>query len=352
LDGLYQRSGNEKTAYRYHGVFFRYQLFLGENPPSLTATQNFLGLLRKNGADPSTLRIHRAALAGFHQWRGEELKFKVKVPRKSAKYVPWEIVQRILGLATAKPHDELVLRLMTDAGLRRGEVTKLQVSNIEGSRLRFKGKGGNERTIPMTIELQKLVDHFSAGKPRHFTDSTSNVNYNEFAGNNVGIFVDGGEIHIEGNTISDGGGCGILFQAGEGEVYSNDIIGFNNPNVNGTGILFTADASGNVELNNIADNDVGIYSETDDLTINFNNITGNNVGLDNHTYENIDATKNWWGHASGPSGPNGRVNKKGKVIGKGDAIIGITDGNVEWDPYLPQPVGHTKHDPVPPGLLK
>ena len=61
----------------------------------------------------------------------------------------------------------------------------------------------------------------------------------------------------------------------------------------------------------------------------------------------VDAEYNWWGHASGPSGPDGRVNKKGKVIGKGDAIL----GNVDWDPYLPQPVGHTPHSPVPPGLL-
>jgi integrase len=165
--GLYQRSVNQKTAYRYRGVFLRYQLFLGENPPSLAATQEFLGLMRKNGADPSTLRIYRAALAGFHQWRGEELKFTVKVPRKSAKYVPWGIVQRMLELAAAKPHDELVLRLITDAGLRRSEVAELRVSNIEGSRLRFMGKGGKKRTIPMTAELQKLVDHFSANKPRN-----------------------------------------------------------------------------------------------------------------------------------------------------------------------------------------
>ena len=60
----------------------------------------------------------------------------------------------------------------------------------------------------------------------------------------------------------------------------------------------------------------------------------------------LDAKLNWWGHASGPSGPNGRTNKAGKVIGKGDAVF----GDVDWDPWLPQPVGHTPHDPVPPGL--
>jgi integrase len=136
----------------------RYQLFLGENPPSLAATSEYLGLLRKNAFDPSTLRVYRAALAGYHQRRGEELKFKVKVPETSAKYIQWEIIQRMLELASAKPHDELILRLMTDAGLRRDEVVNLKLSNVEGNKLRFRGKGSKERTVPMTDELQKLVN--------------------------------------------------------------------------------------------------------------------------------------------------------------------------------------------------
>ncbi len=164
--GLFQRSVNQNTAYRYRGALLRYQLFLGENPPSLAATGEYLGLLRKSDFDPSTLRIYRAAIAGYHQWRGEELKFTVKVPETSARYVPWELVQRMLELASAKPHDQLILRLMTDAGLRRDEVVKLRLSNIEGSKLRFRGKGGKERMVPMTDELKKLVDQFSAGKAR------------------------------------------------------------------------------------------------------------------------------------------------------------------------------------------
>ncbi|OGO23632.1 MAG: hypothetical protein A2144_01365 [Chloroflexi bacterium RBG_16_50_9] len=164
--GLFQRSVNQNTAYRYRGALLRYQIFLGENPPSLAATCEYLGLLRKNGFDPSTLRVYRAALAGYHQWRNEELKFKVKVPETSVKYIPWEIIQRMLELASAKPHDELILRLMTDAGLRRDEVVHLKLNNLEGSKLRFRGKGGKERMVPMTDELQKLVDQFSAGRPR------------------------------------------------------------------------------------------------------------------------------------------------------------------------------------------
>jgi hypothetical protein len=69
--GLFIWSISNKTAYRYRGALLRYPLFLGENPPSLAATCEYLGLLRKNAFDPSTLRIYRAALVGYYQWRGE-----------------------------------------------------------------------------------------------------------------------------------------------------------------------------------------------------------------------------------------------------------------------------------------
>jgi integrase len=162
--GLFQRSVNQKTAYRYRGVLLRYQHFLGENQPSLAASIEYLSSLRKHNFDPSTLRLYRAALAGFHQWRGEELKFKVKVPRTSPRFVPWEIIQRILELAAGKPHDDLILRLLSNAGLRRDEVANLKVGNVEGSKLRFRGKGGKERTVPMTADFQELVSDFSRGK--------------------------------------------------------------------------------------------------------------------------------------------------------------------------------------------
>jgi integrase len=159
--GLFQRNVNPNTAYRYRGALLRYQVFLGDNPPSLHATQEYLGSLRKNSFDPATLRVYRAALSGYHQWRDEELKFKVKVPETSAKYVPWEVIQKMLELASSKPHDELILRLMPDGGLRRDEVVNLKLSNVESNHLRFRGKGDKQRMVPMTDELRKLAEQFS-----------------------------------------------------------------------------------------------------------------------------------------------------------------------------------------------
>ncbi len=96
------------------------------------------------------------------------------------------------------------------------------------------------------------------------------------------------------------------------------------------------------------------------VSVNYNNFSNLNCGVSVHPKHwplvgfEIDATNNWWGHASGPGGATtpwgettGRVNKKGKIIGKGVMVAPF----IEWDPYLNQPIKHTKHNPLPPGLL-
>jgi len=142
---------------------------------------------------------------------------------------------------------------------------------------------------------------------------------------------------IEDNTVID---C-----HGEGSGWSSAGIYVHEAFGPGTSATIT----GNTISNNTHGIAVGYgQNDTSDVVANYNNIVGNASYGISSTAPSVDATNNWWGHASGPSGEDGRVNKKGKVIGKGDAV----SANVEWDPWLPQPIGHTKHDPVPPGLLK
>lgn len=90
-------------------------------------------------------------------------------------------------------------------------------------------------------------------------------------------------------------------------------------------------------------------SVSSDVHVNYNNIYDNRgYGVANFALGGgiLDARYNWWGHASGPGGPDGRVNPAGKIVGKGDKV----GSNVSWEPWLPQPVGHTPNYPVPPGL--
>ena len=137
-------------------------------------------------------------------------------------------------------------------------------------------------------------------------------------------------VNVEG--IYSGAGCKTSFIVGDHKIYQNTF----------TGLLGDA-----IKLDYWADGHPDYLVSTIDYN-NFENIGGYavNVTTDRSITEN--ATCNWWGHASGPSGEGGRWNSAHtKIIGKGDAV----SLNVNWDPRLPQPVDHTPHHPVPTGLL-
>jgi hypothetical protein len=72
----------------------------------------------------------------------------------------------MLDLARARPRDHLILRLMSDAGLRRGEVVSLQVRSVDlaGRMLRLRGKGDKDRVVPLTRELGELLEGFCQGE--------------------------------------------------------------------------------------------------------------------------------------------------------------------------------------------
>ena len=164
--GLWQRAVTPRSAYRYRGVLLQYQKALQGNPPSLEASRRFLAHLRECGFKPSTLRLYRAALQGFHTWRGENLEFPIRVPHHLPSYHSAEKVKRILSLAMGKPRDHVTMRLMSDAGLRRGEVISLPVHDVDftGRMLRTRGKGDKDRVIPLTRELHELLERVCRGK--------------------------------------------------------------------------------------------------------------------------------------------------------------------------------------------
>jgi hypothetical protein len=92
-----------------------------------------------------------------------------------------------------------------------------------------------------------------------------------------------------------------------------------------------------VTYNDISGCGTGIETHAGDITgvsVNYNNIAGNSWGVSNYDTGILNATNNWWGHPSGPSGPGGRPNSAGKIIGKGDAV----SLKVGWNPWLSQPI--------------
>lgn len=58
----------------------------------------------------------------------------------------------------------MILRLISDAGLRRGEVVDLRVRNVSQRALRFRGRGDKDRTVPLTGEPAAALKPFCSDK--------------------------------------------------------------------------------------------------------------------------------------------------------------------------------------------
>lgn len=144
------------------------------------------------------------------------------------------------------------------------------------------------------------------------------------------------------NVVVDEPLFGIyLFDAKGVEIMDSEIRGVENGGVAMAGV---EDVS--ITQNDISDNGTGvsldvanpdIYPANSGIHVSENDIEGNDLGVFNgDDSETIDATHNWWGHASGPGGPDGRRNPAGKEVGKGDDI----EGDVAFGPWLRRPNDH------------
>jgi hypothetical protein len=180
------------------------------------------------------------------------------------------------------------------------------------------------------VEGAKIAINAGAVEPAPPTVAT--FRNNEVVNSEFGITGYLGDSLIEGNLISDfsNGGVGISAQFLNTEIKNNTVTGY----VQGAAMTFEKShhdrpISENVTAkgNNFTGNRHGIYvfpdqTELKGITVNFNNIVDNSwSGVRNEGGETLDATRNWWGNATGPSseGP-----------GEGDAVR----GNVDFEPWL------------------
>jgi len=141
---------------------------------------------------------------------------------------------------------------------------------------------------------------------------------------------------IESNLVRNfaTGGVGISGQFLNTQVKNNTVTGY----VRGAAMSFESHygryLSENVTVagNTFTGNSLGIYvfdtqTKLTGITVNFNNFGGNTrYGVRNEGGETLDATRNWWGDASGP---------KGVGPGNGDAI----SSKVLYSPWLGAEVG-------------
>lgn len=131
-----------------------------------------------------TARSARSTFANFFLW-AKEYGYRAdnpaaKLPRikeapPCAKPLPEMYYQN--ALHEAEPLAHLAIRLAGEAGLRRSEVAKLKIADLEpdllGFSLRVNGKGGKIRVIPISDSLAKEIRIFAGAGPWVFPSPVS-----------------------------------------------------------------------------------------------------------------------------------------------------------------------------------
>ncbi len=195
-------------------------------------------------------------------------------------------------------------------------------------------------TLRATIEycyVEGATQAINAGALEPFPPTVATFRNNKVVNSRFGItgYLEEDSL-IEGNEVRDfvAGGIGISGSFLNTEIRNNTVTGY----VDGAGMSFEEhygrDLSENVtvEGNTFTENKLGIYvfdtqTTLTGITVNFNNIADNSrYGVWNEGGETLDATKNWWGAASGP----GRVGP-----GDGDGV----STKVFYSPWLGAQVG-------------
>ena len=189
-------------------------------------------------------------------------------------------------------------------------------------------------TVTTTVEycyVEGAIQAINAGALVPFEPTVATFRNNEIVNSQFGFTGYLKDSLIEGNLVRDFAteGVGISGQFLNTEIRNNTVTGY----AEGAGITFEEhygrdlSENVNVEGNTFTGNDLGIYvfdtqTTLTGITVNFNNIDGNSrYGVWNQGGETLNATKNWWGDAGGPSG---------RGPGDGDAV----STKVLYSPWL------------------
>jgi parallel beta-helix repeat protein len=221
--------------------------------------------------------------------------------------------------------------LIQDNNISKNDYTGLSVANNEGAPDVFcavtidsntiddNGTGGYGNYFHnieyATISNNTITLHTSEGSPYSgiYLSSSSNntIRDNTINENDFGIYIDNNSYYndVLNNTIQDNNIDGIFIDGVDNYIAGNTIS-------NNTGALLC-----------------GVYlsGDAEDNVINYNNITGNtlggSVGVQNdNASTDVDAENNWWGDASGPYQADTNPD------GTGDAV----SDHVDYEPWLGQ----------------
>jgi integrase/recombinase XerD len=179
LDELQRRNCAQSTAEAYIRALKEFADYSNRPPDQLgpkEISQFQLHLLRDRKLSPQTVKQQIAALRFFfnrtlkRRYPPSEFCYP-KAPRRLPIILSPEEIRRMIDAATSLLHRTLLMTLYS-TGMRRAEIARLKVSDIDSRRMVIhikQGKGSKDRDVPLSPKLlETLREYWRWKKPRNY----------------------------------------------------------------------------------------------------------------------------------------------------------------------------------------
>jgi site-specific recombinase XerD len=170
-------------------AFLRWCRSTGTTPElTKTAVQEFTAALLAAGAEPSTARSRQLALKRFSAWLTEEGEYDtdpllgVKPPKLDTKVTDAltddelkRLMKACAGREFRDARDTAIVRLMTETGMRAGEVVGLALADVDltrGLAIVHRGKGGKGRVVPFGPQTATAIDRYIRARRGHLLEGS------------------------------------------------------------------------------------------------------------------------------------------------------------------------------------
>ena len=170
LEELQRRNYSKATARIYVRSVKEFAEFFGRSPARLGPEhirQYQVYLLKNRKLSPNTVAQRAAALRFLYvktlrrRYLPEHIPYP-KIPLKLPTVLSKEEVQRMIECTTNLMHRAMLLTLYS-AGLRRSELCRLKVEDVDSQRMMIRirnGKGGRDREVPLSGKLLEVLREY------------------------------------------------------------------------------------------------------------------------------------------------------------------------------------------------
>jgi integrase/recombinase XerD len=179
LEELQRRNYAQSTAKQYIRIVREFANYYNKAPDQLGPDQireYSAYLFRERKLDPGTVQQHVAGLRFFYvkTLKRHFLLEDLPMPKRSRRIpeiLSPEEVARLIDSASNLFHRTMLMTLYS-TGIRRAELCRLQVSDIDSERMVIhirKGKGGHDRDVPLSEKLlETLRVYWRWMKPKNY----------------------------------------------------------------------------------------------------------------------------------------------------------------------------------------